>query len=353
MGAFDYANPSGVWANEMVPGASHYWRWDVTQSKLVNGDAGGTWDPTSPIIIGGQGLQFHGPGCQLLGGVKTTRGGRIVLRASDVPLLSPTRTVTRTMALVSRGPAQLSVPPARVATTGGNVITYPVAFQDAAFAPLQPGFGPAGMILETDAGVGFTEIPIPSAYQVQNASLLQVGLSFRVLNPGLPNFAGAYPLIGPTSTTTGGNPVSFLALQLAFNALPWRAGTPYSTTQYVCPNTRPSSPDVYLRCTTPGTSGAVEPTWPTTQGATVTDGSVVWTCVGPTGRLVPTGPNAAATYFSGGASQTLWSYVDASFSTRTTGASLLVQMANWPTDGSILFHSIQLVYGFIAARTWL
>lgn len=38
----------------------------------------------------------------------------------------------------------------------------------------------------------------------------------------------------------------------------------------------------YFKCTTGGTTGGTEPTWPTTIGSTVTDGTVTWTCWGHT-----------------------------------------------------------------------
>lgn len=55
----------------------------------------------------------------------------------------------------------------------------------------------------------------------------------------------------------------------------WASVTAYALGAYV----KPTTPNGYrYECTTAGTSGTSEPTWPTTIGATVTDGTVVWTC---------------------------------------------------------------------------
>jgi len=55
-----------------------------------------------------------------------------------------------------------------------------------------------------------------------------------------------------------------------------------ATTAYVLTNRRRPTTvnNLYYVVTTAGTSAATEPTWPTTIGTTVTDGTVVWTCTG-------------------------------------------------------------------------
>src|ERR1700743_1935958 len=61
----------------------------------------------------------------------------------------------------------------------------------------------------------------------------------------------------------------------------WEANTAYTVLEDVAPTTANQNGS-WFQCTTPGTSDpATEPTWPSTIGATVTDGSVVWTCMGP------------------------------------------------------------------------
>lgn len=57
----------------------------------------------------------------------------------------------------------------------------------------------------------------------------------------------------------------------------WTATTAYSLGAYVRPTV--ANNHVY-KCTTAGTSGGSQPTWPTTAGGTVTDGTAVWTEVG-------------------------------------------------------------------------
>ena len=54
-----------------------------------------------------------------------------------------------------------------------------------------------------------------------------------------------------------------------------------STAYAVGAQVKPASTPLYIyQCTTAGTSGGSAPTWPTTVGATVTDGTVVWTNIG-------------------------------------------------------------------------
>lgn len=62
----------------------------------------------------------------------------------------------------------------------------------------------------------------------------------------------------------------------------WQAGHLYEPYQYV----RPTAASNYQYvCVSGGTSGATEPTWPTTVGATVTDGSCTWACEALSSRI--------------------------------------------------------------------
>ncbi len=58
----------------------------------------------------------------------------------------------------------------------------------------------------------------------------------------------------------------------------WFSQTPYSVGHIVIPSNRLASDNQQhsYRCTTGGTSGILEPSWPVSSGATVVDGNVVW-----------------------------------------------------------------------------
>jgi hypothetical protein len=71
--------------------------------------------------------------------------------------------------------------------------------------------------------------------------------------------------------------VDFNGCFFEYNPTPAARNKDYSVGTIVTPATR----NGYLyKCTTAGTTGASEPTWPTTTNDTVTDGSVEWTCIG-------------------------------------------------------------------------
>lgn len=59
---------------------------------------------------------------------------------------------------------------------------------------------------------------------------------------------------------------------------PWLPNTSYATGIFRMPNPQPPTNAFRYEVTTAGTTGSTQPVWPTTVGATVTDGSVTWTC---------------------------------------------------------------------------
>jgi hypothetical protein len=65
-------------------------------------------------------------------------------------------------------------------------------------------------------------------------------------------------------------------LEVGYSPAPWEASTAYGLGQRVVP---PALNGYVHECTDDGTSDSGAPTWPTTIGGTVTDGTVTWTCV--------------------------------------------------------------------------
>lgn len=81
----------------------------------------------------------------------------------------------------------------------------------------------------------------------------------------------------------------------------WQPGVNYTTGQYVEP---PSVLDFGYEATTAGTSGLTEPAWPLVNGATIADGTVVWTA-----RTATTITWTAEALYTSGATEPAWPVV--------------------------------------------
>ena len=75
----------------------------------------------------------------------------------------------------------------------------------------------------------------------------------------------------------------------------WQASTAYSKGAIVKPTT---ANGYYYICTTAGTSGSSQPTWPTTVGATVNDNTVVWECDNRYPVLLAIGESSGASNYN-------------------------------------------------------
>lgn len=61
MAHFDYTRPGGVWSGSVIVTTAEIEDLDSKTERAINGDEGGTWAPTDPIVIGGDGMEINGP----------------------------------------------------------------------------------------------------------------------------------------------------------------------------------------------------------------------------------------------------------------------------------------------------
>ncbi len=99
----------------------------------------------------------------------------------------------------------------------------------------------------------------------------------------------------PVWPTTVGNTVADGTVTWTCRARTiWTATTAKTVGQVVTPTTRNGY--VY-RCTTAGTTGGSQPTFPTTAGSTVTDGTVVWECMSDFYAALTIGNDSTELYY--------------------------------------------------------
>jgi len=88
-----YLMPGGQWPPETVPTPAHFRGLDQALAGLVDGAAGGTYAPASPIVVVGAGASLSGGGTSssLTGEVRVRSGGSFFVPGTTIP--ARTRTV--------------------------------------------------------------------------------------------------------------------------------------------------------------------------------------------------------------------------------------------------------------------
>jgi hypothetical protein len=338
-----FARPQALWSGISVPTARDLSIWDAYQYKGLNGDAGGIYAPTTPIIIGGAGLVLSGAGNVIEANTQTLSGGRLQLGSNDYVQLNA-RTRTEVIGLVGALPDQ------SLTGIGGDANWSNVL----SASPL--GISPIPTAND------FT-VPIPSRYLHQGANLTLASLAVRALNPLVgsessgPYWMFANVIAMNAATTGGASLVPALAARIQSHA--------YVVGSVVIPNVNDTQTGYYYKATSisgTGTSAAYPLySWPTTIGSTITDNAganqIIWTCEGQAGLLseLATGGFIPGTLYNGGNPQVMMMTPPPSgpFTIDCTTYDYLLQVTyDGMGPGSLsspnwLFHSLSLTYGNI------
>ena len=341
------ARPSGVWSGEMVPGANDWGRLDANQALTVSGDAGGSYAPTAPIVIGGSGGLISSAALAS-GGVTTATGGRIEIASSagDFPGLTPSRERTVSFSLIDT----------LCTTFDSTTVLTQVGGNDST------GYGVTAISPTT--GLYYLAVEVPGRYAHAGARLASFELEFVVTR--LPSALPANPMQIIWSGADNTGAFATTAWPGLGTLTPWVTGATIALTSSSNIFWNPSGPTTnvgyYFACTNAGSGhiGSTEPTWPVVVGATTAPDSngVVWTCTGRNGQYAFAGANPQS-YYAKGAAQTLafdtFGTSDPSAPTVITNVlsssqrySILFNYA----DPTVLFTGITLVYDSIATMAF-
>lgn len=355
----------------MTPGANDYYGWDWRQSRLINGDDGGNWNPSSPIVVGGSGLQLASAASKILGGLTTRLGGRLQLGPTDVIGLSPPRMLTRMIDLLSMPPSNIKFAPAVNITKSGLPFAFP---SDSCFGTFPPSASSPGVVGIVPLDVNLSQpitFTIPTAWILNgrflaslgvspiatNATLASVTLNFRcgLALASLP--ASMMQVVPGSAVSPTLPPIGANLLNVAFGPGTISAWLPigvYTAGQYVIPQGNRAAPFSYFKAIiTSGPSGVsniVEPNWNLTPGSiTVDTPSLSWLCIGPSGDLYAPDP---ASLFDQGNAQSVTAAMDPAISGNIDESTnfITVTITN-PIPGAV-FMSLQFTFTDVTEMLW-
>lgn len=318
----EHAAMAGQYPAAFVPTPAFVRRLDQAASESVDGDNGGLWTPSSPLITGGAGVSLTANGSlsAVTTGRRAANGGGIILTT-----------------------AYVTISPARPRTTAVPLRDFLLRHDDETETARPYAESGPSIVGVSSTFTGFA-CRVPSFRIHHGYTPTKVTLRMRV---------GTRPAIVPTSmpgfvvTRTAQTGVWNLG-QNEYYAIPTRANlTVYNVGDLVIPSAQNGR---QFRCTVGGTSGASQPAAfgtavATNPPTTVADGSVTWVAetgpaFGAPHMVTLPRPSTVAAYFNQGNFQDI-SFVpnlNGVWDSKTYGHNITVTDASGTNNA---FHSLR------------
>lgn len=341
----DYLLPPSMWNATTVVDPSMLRRLDQTLSEAIDGDNGGVWTPSSPIIVGGAGLQTTIAGLAA-GGVTTgpnaKTGGAVIFDPGNNPgFVANTRARALVMHLRNYYKRRDEFSP---------FDTVNQWYDEATAGSIATATQPAGGIAfgGTPPGTTYFVMPVPPRF-IHATGILSLTLRFHV---------GQKPVVLPQNMP--GFRISKVTASGAYAgdgyvAPFWAAGT-YAVDAVVIP----AAPNGrQFRATVGGATGGAQPAGfagPPAVGSTIADGAVSWqTEIGPTTTFghyftLPR-PSTIAAYYAQGQTQDIVMLINQASLMSTPQANVFAIDIFDVSGTSNVFHSVKFNYNAIAIST--